>query len=887
MKTKKNSKTDSKKISKSNKSIIKLEKKNKINNKELPKKKKKLNSLVYLFLYSLIIIGIIGICLTIAFATYIVIQAPKFDTKLLYNKEATVFYDRNGNEFARIGAEQREKVTYDQLPEVLIDAIIATEDARFFQHNGFDIVRFTKASLGQAMGKKGSGGASTLTMQVVKNTFTSTTASGIKGIIRKFTDIYMSIFMVERNYTKEEIIEFYVNKPFLGNNTYGIEQASKTYFGKSVSDLTLAEASLLAGIFNAPSVYNPFYSTELASQRRNIVLDLMVRHGYITKEQADDAKAISVESLIVDQSSHALNKYQTFIDAVVIDVEKKTKLNPYDVSMEIYTTMDPNIQDVMTALNDGSLGYKWKKDWIQFGAAITDVKDGSIIAVNGGRNQNGERLYNRAITMKTQPGSTAKPIFAYGPYLEYNKGNTGTLFFDNKMTYSNGQSVKNSDGSYQGALTMRQALARSRNIPAIQAFQAVDKAKIAEFVHNCGIDYGDTLYEAHSIGGGLQVSPLDMAAAYGTFARGGYYIEPYSFTKIIFTEDNSVYEHKYKKQQAMSEETAYMITDILLTATKQGVGGNIRVSNTDIASKTGTSTYDSSALKQHGVPSSASADNWVITYSPDYVISFWYGVDKLEKGKYTDSIDAAIERKKISALISNKIYKTNSHFTKPSGVIAAKYELETNPAALPSDYTPASLISTELFRKGTEPSEVSNRFSQLENPRTGSGTESNGVITLKWDQVETPKAISTTYLEKYFNENYGQFAQIYLEKRYEYNNNNIGTLGYQVYLQNDNGLTFLGYTNNSSYTYSTIVPGTYNFVIKTAYSIFNYNASSGLTISVTINGSSSSDEEESENQDNNNTENQNANPINTNIPISKPKIPINNLIIHNKKELSF
>lgn len=809
--------------------------------KKVKKKKKRGKNILNVVLIIFMIFGIVIMCGILIFCGYIVISAPAFNTDLLYNKETTKIYDKNGNEMIRIGAEKRELKTYEELPQVLIDAIVATEDSRYFQHNGFDIVRFSKASLGQLAGNSNAGGASTLTMQVVKNTFTSTEAHGIEGIIRKFTDIYMSVFKIEKNYTKEEIIEFYVNAPFLGMGTFGVEQACQTYFGKSVNDITLAEASLIAGIFNAPSAYNPFNSLELAEQRRATVLNLMVRHGYITQEQADDAKSISVESLITEQQTESIHKYQSFIDVVIDDVMEETGNDPYNVPMQIYTTIDPDIQDVLVDLNNEKLGYKWKDDYIQIGMAITDVEDGSILAINGDRTQSTRRAYNRATEMKTQPGSTIKPIIDYGPYIEYNNGSTGSIFYDVSYTYSNGQKITNSDNSYKGAMTMRQALIQSRNIPALQAFQAVDKDKIATFVNACGIDYykydsqgnvtDKNLYESYSIGGGMEVSPLDMAAAYATFARGGYYIKPYSFTKIIYQQTDEEYIHKYEKVQAMSKETAYMITDMLVSATKAGVGGNLNVSGTEIASKTGTSTYDASALKKYGVKESASADNWVITYSPDYVISFWYGYDKLSKEYYTDSIEAAIQRKKISAIVGNKVYKKNSKFTKPSSVISSKYEKETIPAELPSEFTPASLIGTELFKKGTEPSEVSKRFSQLDNPTNGNAVDTNGTIELSWKGIGTPDAINQSYLQNYFKDNYGKQASTYLNRRINYNESTIGTIGYQVYLSTANGLEPLTYTTDTSYTYTVPSNGTYTFVIKSAYSIFKSNESSGLTIS--------------------------------------------------------
>ncbi len=844
------------KLKKSNKSLLGVKKSKPANpNQPAKKKKKRSGKVLNTFLSLMMLVGIGIMSIIIVFCGYIVVTAPEFDTDKLYNKEASIFYYKDGDqwkEFARVGAEQRELKSYDELPEVLIDALVATEDARFFQHNGFDIIRFVKASFGQVTGEAGAGGASTLTMQVAKNTFSRDEqgrieSSGWKGIVRKFQDIYMSIFLIEKNYTKEEIIEFYVNAQFLGQNTYGVEQASQKYFGKSVKDLTLTEAALIVGIFNSPSTYNPYYSVELAQQRRDTVLNLMVKHGYITEDQASDAKAISVQSLVLPKSKTELNKYQQFIDVVCIQMEEQygENINPYSVSMDVYTTMNPKFQEMFMDLNDGKLGYKWKtysynnyKDNIQFGAVILDTKNGAIVAVDGGRHQKAERDFSRAVQMHRMPGSTAKPIFAYGPYIEYKNGNPGTIFYDNKMTYSNGQVLTNSNKTYYGRMTMRQALARSRNIPAVQAFMAVDKKKIGEFVNNLGIDYykydkngnvTDTnLYESYAIGGGIDLSPLEMAAAYSTFGRQGYYIEPYSYTKVVFKETDDVYEHKYEKKQAMSEETAYMITDILLTATKQGAVGNVPT-NTQIAGKTGTSIH---SVKN--VPDSASSDNWVITYSPDYTLAFWYGVDVLGPKNYTNAIAASVQRKQISAILAKKIYKAGAKFTKPSGLVNSKYELESIPAQLPSEYTPSDLISSEVFKKGTEPSVVSDRFSRLANPTGGGASVSGSQVSLNWGGIATPNAINTNYLQGYFNDNLGQFADMYYKKRIEYNNKNIGTLGYQVFVKTDAGEQNLGFTNNTFFNYTAPQNGNYTFIVKSSYSVFKSNQSPGIYITATV-----------------------------------------------------
>mgnify|MGYP003303739864 CR=1 FL=1 len=265
------------------------------------RKRRKLISIILILFFTLGILCLVGFSV---FVIYIKGQAdPKYEKGNLNTLEMSRIYDKDGNEIAKLGSEKREKVTYDELPEVLVDAIIATEDSRFFQHNGFDAPRFIKATLGQLTQGSEAGGASTLSMQVTKNSFTDPlgqASSGVKGIIRKFEDIYITVFMLEKDYSKEQIIEFYVNNHFLGGNIYGVEEASNAYFGKSVSDLNLSEAAILAGMFKSPNYYRPTTNPKNATARRKTVLYLMRKHGYITKEEEEAANAIPVESLTAE-----------------------------------------------------------------------------------------------------------------------------------------------------------------------------------------------------------------------------------------------------------------------------------------------------------------------------------------------------------------------------------------------------------------------------------------------------------------------------------------------------------------------------------------------------------------------------------------------------------
>ncbi|NLL45085.1 MAG: DUF5011 domain-containing protein [Mollicutes bacterium] len=824
-----------KKSNKKKSSKKKQPKKKQSNKKRKPKKKRK--KLIKIILIFFISIGILAILAVALFFWLIIKRAPEFDPEKLYYKESSIVYDSNGEIIAKLGVEKREKVTFEELPEVLVDAIIATEDARFLQHNGFDLPRFMKASIGQLLGKSGAGGASTITMQLVKQHFTSTVATGIEGIIRKFTDIYMSIFKIEKKYTKKEIFEFYVNSNYLGGGAYGVEQACLTYFGKSAKDVNLAEAAIIAGLFQAPHSYDPFINPELTEQRMKQVLYLMDLHEYITKEERDIVSKIKVQDLLVKNNTNNVNKYQSFIDTVAAEVDELTGHDPYSVPMKIYTTMDRekqnHIYDIMSGTN-----YKWENDFVNAGIAVVDVKTGAIAAVGAGRNTV-QRGFNNATMIKRQIGSTAKPLYDYGPGIEYNNWSTYQPFVDEKHAYSNGINIHNWDHGYNGFMTLRSALVYSRNIPAIKAFQQLSNKNIQNFVANLGLSpelEGNLIHEAHAIGGYNGESPLSLAAAYAAFANGGYYNEPYSFTKIVYRDTGEVYERKPKKVKAMSVETAYMITDVLIDTSKYALGRYSNINNRLYAAKTGTTNFPSEVFKQYKLPSGAINDLWVTGYNTEYAIAVWYGYEVINKNHVT--IFGSQEHSRLFQAVGKGIFTSNEKFTKPKNVVEVKIEKDTYPAMLPSEFTPSDMIVTELFKKGTETTEVSKRYSRLDNVTNLNSTINGNTVTLTWDPIPIPDAINRTKLEQFFKSLYKQPAdqQKYLNARLNYNNKNIGNLGYNVYLKDSNGnLQLLEFTTNNHFTH-TVTPGitSITYVVKSSYSIFKSNQSTGVEHTIVL-----------------------------------------------------
>ena len=783
------------------KSTKKINKKEITNNvKKKTSKKMKIFKTILIILLTLFIVGCL---LGFGFMFYIVKNAPKFDAKNLYHQESTIVYDKDGNEIAKLGSEQREIIKYEELSEELINAIVATEDSKFFEHNGFDASRFLVASAKQLTGNSSAGGASTLTMQVVKNHYTSTNASGVQGIIRKFTDIYMSIFMVEKEYEKDEIMEFYVNSNYLGSGAYGVEQASHNYFNKSANDLNLAEAAMIAGLFQAPSSLDPYLHPEAAEKRRQTVLRLMERHGYITKEEKIQAQKMTIDKLLNNSNKGKTTEYQAYIDIVAEEALKLTGDDIYMTSMKVYTNMDANLQKNMNDIMSGK-SFNFENEVINAGISIIDNKTGAIAAVGGGRHSEGAKSFSTATNTKRQIGSTAKPLYDYAPGIEYENWSTYTPWIDEPYTYTNGPAITNWDGGYRGFITTRDALVDSRNVPALKAFKTNKNSNIKKFVTSVGLSPEEPLHEAHAIGGYNGESPTTLAGAYSVFSNGGNYTEPHSIAKIEYRNTDKVIKNEKVKTKVLSDSTAYMITDMLIDSVSHNMGRYKYINGATYTAKTGTTNFSEETKKANGLSSDAINDLWCVGYNPDYTIAVWYGYDKIDKSKYTRFGNR--EHTRLFQAVGKFTFTNTTGFTKPESVTEVGIEYGSNPGMLPSDGTPSDKIIVELFKAGTEPTTVSPTYLKLKNVNNLKGTIENTKVNLSWSSVAGLTAINT---EKF------------------------GNLGYDIYRKDGDNLTFIKFTTSTSFSES-IKSSTekVTYVIKTTYETKKDYASSGTTISL-------------------------------------------------------
>ena len=564
---------------------------------------------------------------------YYASSAPKISRSDLTSQSITTIYDDQNRVISRLGAQKREYAKDNQIPKQLKNAVVSIEDRRFYKHHGVDTIRILGAATSNVFGRSaGMQGGSTLTQQLVKLSVFSTAASD-RTLKRKAQEAWLAI-NVEQHFSKSQILDFYINKVYMGNGIYGMQTAAQYYYGKDLNDLDLSQLALLAGMPQSPTYYNPLVSnTKYATQRRNEVLNAMVRSNYITQSQANQAASESVTAGL-DPNHGNISGSGTAVDSKVVDPYVKQVLadlqaqgyNPYSDGLKVHTNLDLDAQQHL--YDAANKNVQFQNDKMQAGVAVTDPHNGQIIAMLGGRHT-GNVVYglNRAVQSNRSSGSTAKPLMDYGPAIEYLQWPTFKSIADTRFVFPGTNTVLHDfDKKYKGNMTMREALVQSRNVPAIRALQAVGIKRATSFLDGLGISQKQPYTLQNGIA--LYISPLQVSAAYAAFANGGTYYKPYYISSIT-TQDGSVKQFNPKGKRAMNKATAYMSTDMLkgVFTDSQGSATDARLDGVNQAGKTGTTNYPGNS-SQSGV-----MDSWMAGYTKNYSIAVWTGYDHpLEPG---------------------------------------------------------------------------------------------------------------------------------------------------------------------------------------------------------------------------------------------------------------
>ena len=669
---------------------------------------------------SSLVVGTIGVNYIIKVSS----ESPELNPDDFTAAQSSKIYDAQGNVIANIGLQIRENITYDDLPQNVIDAFVAIEDSRFFEHNGFDIPRFTKAIFENIKTMSFSQGGSTFTMQLVKGTYFETeeataVRSGLAGVNRKIQEINVAL-QAEKVITKKDILTFYLNKINYGvpKNRRGIQTAAQFYFGKDISEVGLLEAAVLAGVINAPNLYSPINNLELSEKRAHTVLDLMVYHGYITKSEAELAKSVPLENLLVGElsTSTANITHQAYVDAVVDEVIALTGKDPVLVPMRIYTAMDESLQNKFEEIQNGEdPNILWPNDIIQTAMVTLDNKTGQILAIGGGRFYEGERLFNRVTDMKRQPGSSAKLILTYPLAFEELGWSTVHTLEDKPIRYAGVKDViiKNFDSVYRGNVTIDYAVGVSLNIPAIETMGAVANemgiANVVKYLNDIGFDTvnNNNFDLGFGIGGSnFTASPLQMAGAYRAMLSQGEYIVPHTVLKIEFIDGSEDVIPEYTSKEVLSEEAAYMTAALMA----QNVSGPYRnfmqilQRGFEVYAKTGTSDWGETGV-EYGIPAGSAKDKWMIAGTSQHTTAVWVGYDKAEADQISHITQSVINMNlpgKINNSILNALYTNRSNPTnivRPSGVSDITIVRNVFPYVAPSPYANPSLMVTGLIKK--------------------------------------------------------------------------------------------------------------------------------------------------------------------------------------------
>ena len=579
------------------------------------------------------ILLIIGLGFSLLTGGYLFYLAKTTNVKDLQNalKATTIIYDKNGDQAGSLTGQKGTYVELDAISENLQNAVVATEDRSFYKNSGINYGRFFLAIL--TLGR--SGGGSTITQQLAKNAFLSQDQT----VERKAKEFFLAL-EINKKYSKKEILTMYLNNAYFGNGVWGIEDASKKYFGVSASQLSLDQSAVLAGMLKGPEIYNPLYSVENATNRRNTVLQNMVAAGYIDQATADQSAAVDIHGQLVDayEGKSEDYRYPSYFDAVINEAVNEYGLTEEDIvknGYRIYTELDQNYQASMQVIYDNTALFPVAEDGTraESGSVALDPKTGGVRALVGrvGSDENpGFRSYNYATQAARSPGSTIKPLVVYSPAVAAGWSTNKEL--DNSTTQYGSYEVNNYAGIQSSpTVPMYQALAESLNLPAVATANDLGLDTVFKYGKKFGLNMDKVDKSlAVALGAGVTTNPMQMAQAYGTFANGGVMNDAHLITKIENASGQVVKSHSQKSTRVLSGSTTDKMTNMMLGTFSNDTGVNAAPYGYTMAGKTGTT--ETSFNKD------LSGDQWVIGYTPDVVISQWLGFPKTDEGHYlTDS----------------------------------------------------------------------------------------------------------------------------------------------------------------------------------------------------------------------------------------------------------
>ena len=578
---------------------------------------------------------LIGLTFSLVVGGYLFYIAKTTNVADLQNalKATTIIYDKDGNQAGSLTGQKGTYVELDAISEDLQNAVVATEDRSFYKNSGINYGRFFLAIL--TAGR--SGGGSTITQQLAKNAYLSQDQT----VERKAKEFFLAL-EINKKYSKKEILTMYLNNAYFGNGVWGIEDASKKYFGVSASELTLDQSAVLAGMLKGPEIYNPLYSVENATNRRNTVLQNMVAAGYIDQATADQSAAVDIHGQLIDayEGKSEDYRYPSYFDAVINEAVNEYGLTEEDIiknGYRIYTEMDQNYQASMQVIYDNVDLFPVAEDGTraESGSVALDPKTGGVRAIVGrvASDQDvGFRSYNYATQSARSPGSTIKPLVVYSPAVANDWSTNKEL--DNTTKVYGSYTVDNY-GGIQGSPTvpMYQALAESLNLPAVATANELGLNTVFDYGTKFGLNMDKVDRSLGvALGSGVTTNPLQMAQAYGTFANDGVMNDAHLITKIENASGQVVKSHSQKSKRVLSSSANKKMTNMMLGTFTNGTGVNAAPYGYTMAGKTGTTETDFNP--------DLSGDQWVIGYTPDVVISQWLGFPKTDETHYLTGTSA-------------------------------------------------------------------------------------------------------------------------------------------------------------------------------------------------------------------------------------------------------